>query len=107
MARRRSRRVRPGWGHHPMALELEERCLLSVDVTTFHDDNTRDGANLSETTLTPANVNAATFGLTGFLATDGKVDAQPLTVTNVAIPGHGVRNVLYVATENDSLYAFD
>ena len=81
--------------------------MLSGDVTTFHDDNSRTGANTEETTLTPANVNSTDFGKIDKSPTDGKVDAQPLYVSNVAIPGQGTHDVLYVATENDSLYAFD
>jgi outer membrane protein assembly factor BamB len=52
-------------------------------------------------------VNASNFGKLGFDAVDGKVDAQPLYVAGVAIPGQGTHNVLYVETENDSVYAFD
>ena len=80
---------------------------MSGDVTTFHNDNSRAGANLQETTLTPANVKDSTFGRVGSLQTDGKVDAQPLYLSNVAIPNQGTHNVVYVATENDSVYAFD
>ncbi len=78
-----------------------------VNVLTWHNDNQRTGANLAETILTPAVVNAAIFGKVGFLATDAKPDAQPLYVTGVAVPGFGKRNVIYVATENDTLYAAD
>ncbi len=88
-------------------LALEGRQLLSGDVLTYHDDNMRSAADLSETTLTPANVDVADFGKVGFLAVDGKVDAQPLYLSNVAIPGRGTHDVVYVATENDSVYAFD
>lgn len=80
---------------------------MPPDVVTFHNDNKRTGQNLSETYLTLDNVNATTFGKTGFLATDGKVDGQPLYLANVPIPGLGNRNVLYVVTEHDSAYAFD
>ena len=52
-------------------------------------------------------MNSSTFGKLGFDAVDGKVDAQPLYVAGVSIPGKGTHNVLYVATENDSVYAFD
>lgn len=86
---------------------LECRCLLSVSVLTYHYNNERTGLNDAETTLTPANVNTNSFGLLFADSVDGKVDAQPLYVPNVIIPGKGTHNVLYVATENDSLYAFD
>ena len=76
------------------------------DVLTYHNDIARTGQNLSETTLTPANVNATTFGKVGFFAVDGKVDAQPLFVGSLAIAG-GTHNVLYVVTEHDSVFALD
>jgi outer membrane protein assembly factor BamB len=77
------------------------------EVLTWHNDNARTGQNLGETFLTPANVNSTTFGKVGFLPVEGKVDAQPLFVANVPVSGRGTRNVLYVATEHDSVYAFD
>jgi hypothetical protein len=77
-----------------------------VDVVTYHNDVARTGQNLGETTLTPANVTSAAFGKLGLYATDGKVDAQPLYLSNLAIAG-GSHNVLYIATEHDSVYAFD
>ncbi|SMG43924.1 outer membrane protein assembly factor BamB family protein [Paraburkholderia susongensis] len=75
-------------------------------VLTYHNDIARTGQNLSETTLTPANVTASTFGKVGFFSVDGKVDAQPLFVGSLPIAG-GTRNVLYVVTEHDSVFAFD
>jgi hypothetical protein len=79
----------------------------SVDVIIYHYDNLRTGQNINETTLTPANVNPTKFGKLGSFSVDGKVDAQPLYLSNVAIPGSGMRNVLYVVTEHDSVFAFD
>jgi hypothetical protein len=78
-----------------------------VDVVTYQYDNGREGANQSETTLTPANVKSTTFGKLGFYSVDGLVDGQALYLWQVSIPGNGTHNVLYVVTEHDSVYAFD
>ena len=78
----------------------------SVDVITYHYDNGRTGQNLNETTLTPANVNSTQFGKKGEFIVDGKVDAQPLYLSQVTIGGQK-KNVLYVATEHGSVYAFE
>ncbi|MGA7109795.1 MAG: pyrrolo-quinoline quinone [Terracidiphilus sp.] len=78
----------------------------SVDVTTYHFDVGRTGLNPSETTLTTSNVASATFGLLRTLPVDGKVDAQPLLLSGLTIGGQS-HNVVYAATENDSVYAFD
>src|SRR5256714_9384038 len=87
---------------------LESRIFLSsTDVLTYQDNNARTGADLHEKLLTPGNVNAASFGLRFNLQVDGKVDAQPLYVAKLKIAGRGRHNVLYVATEHDTLYAFD
>ena len=77
-----------------------------ADVLTYHNDAARTGQYLAETVLTPANVNTTQFGKVAFLAADGKVDAQPLYVSNVSMGG-AVHNVVYVATEHDTLFAFD
>jgi len=77
------------------------------DVLTYHNDVERTGRYLTETKLTPSNVNSTTFGKLFQVTLDGKVDAQPLYVSAVAIPNQGTHNVLIVATENDSLYALD
>ncbi len=82
-------------------------CLSQTNVLTYRNDNSRTGQNLSETILTPAGVNSSSFGKLFTVATDGKVDAQPIYVSAVPIPAVGTRNVVYAATENDSVYAFD
>jgi Immunoglobulin I-set domain len=79
----------------------------TTDVLTYHDDIARTGQNLSETTLTLSNVNSGTFGKLGFYSVDGKVDAEPLYASSVAVPSKGTHNLLIAATENDSVYAFD
>jgi len=76
------------------------------DVTTWHYDLARDGLNSQETILTPANVNSTQFGKVAFFSVDGKVDAQPLFLANV-VTNNALRNILYVATEHASVYAFD
>ena len=83
------------------------RSFAQVGVLTYHNDNARTGQNLQETILTPANVNQTMFGKLYHQRVDGFVYAEPLYVSNVAIPGKGSHNVVYVATEHDSVYAFD
>ncbi|MFM0557331.1 PQQ-binding-like beta-propeller repeat protein [Paraburkholderia sediminicola] len=78
----------------------------STDVLTYHNDLARTGQYLVETSLTPASVNASGFGKIAFLPADGKVDAQPLYVSNLSIGGV-THNVVYVVTEHGSVYAFD
>lgn len=89
------------------AATLTVNSAATTDVVTYHNDIARTGQNLNETVLTLANVNSTNFGKIGFYPMDGKVDAQPLYLSNVNIPGQGSHNVLYVATEHDSVYAFD
>jgi outer membrane protein assembly factor BamB len=77
-----------------------------MDVVTWHNDIARTGQQLAETVLTPANVNSGSFGKLAVFSVDGAVDAEPLFLAGVSIAG-GTHNVLYVATENANVYAFD
>jgi hypothetical protein len=79
----------------------------SDDVLTYHYDLARTGLDADETILTPTNVSQASFGRLFSDPVDGFVYAQPLYVSGVTIPGKGTHNVVYVATENDTVYAFD
>src|SRR5580698_4445954 len=80
-------------------------------VTTYHYDNYRTGWNQTESTLTPANVTKATFGLLSSVMLDDQVDAQPLVVPGVMITAGQYQgtthDVAYIATENNSLFAID
>jgi fibronectin type 3 domain-containing protein len=104
-------RRRPYRKPFPLRIEeLERRLVPSTNVLTYHNDNVSDGENLTETLLTPANVNSTTFGKLFATSVDGQVYAEPLIVTgvNITIGSHqGVHDVVYIATEHDSLYAID
>jgi hypothetical protein len=91
---------------HNATLTLTVQTPAIPDVTTYHFDNSRDGLNAQETALTPANVSSATFGKIAFFPADGKVDAQPLYLAGLNVHGTAT-NVLYMATEHGSLYAFN
>ncbi len=81
--------------------------FASGQVTTYHYNNSRTGVTTGETVLTTSNVNTASFGKLFSMYVDAEIYAQPLYVPTVTIPQQGVHNVLYVATENNSVYAFD
>src|SRR3569833_2890376 len=98
-------------------LQLLLLCLLSpwvlaqaptpVTVPTWRYDLTHAGQNTRETALTPSNVNATSFGKLFTLPVDSTVYAQPLYMPGLKMSDGLVHNVLFVATENDSIYAFD
>ena len=81
--------------------------MQAQNVLTDHEDNSRDGVQSNETILTPSNVNQSTFGKRFSLTADGYVYAQPLYVANYLMSDGKTHNVLFVATEHDSVYAFD
>ena len=87
-------------------LVLPLQLLSQNAVTTHHNDLNRTGVNPGETTLNPSNVNVGTFGKLFSLDVDGMIYAQPLYVPNLSIAG-GTHNVVFVATQHNSLYAFD
>src|ERR1043165_1058724 len=80
---------------------------VGAQVLTSQYDNMRSGATLRETTLTPANVNAAQFGKIFSWKVDGDVYSQPLYLPGVSVPGKGTHDLVFIATEHDSVYAFD
>jgi hypothetical protein len=81
--------------------------FAQTSVLTHHNDAARTGANVTETVLTTTNVNVSQFGKLFERAVDDEIYAQPLYVPGVSIPGVGTRNVVYVVTNSDSVYAFD
>jgi len=78
-----------------------------VSVLTGNYDNSRSNANLQETQLTPSTVAPGSFGKLGSFPVDGQVYGQPLYASSVLIPGQGTHDVVYIATEHNSVYAYD
>src|ERR1700722_12169557 len=78
-----------------------------VDITTYHYDNFRTGWNANEKTLTPATVGGPNFKLIASTVLDDQVDAQPLILTHQSVKGKGKHDVVYIATESNSVYAID
>jgi hypothetical protein len=112
----RNRRVVSRFSSRPILLvtlllsSLVPQAMLAQSYSgmlTWHNDTARTGQNLQETILTPANINSTKFGKIFSYAVDGQIFGQPLYVSQVAIAGKGTFNVVYVTTENDSVYAFD
>jgi len=100
-------------GTHTVTASGAQTASATVYITnypgtfTYHNDNLRSGVNSSELVLTPANVNQGQFGKLFSHPIDGWAFASPLYVANVNIPSQGFHNVVYVATEHDTVYAFD
>jgi hypothetical protein len=88
-------------------LLVPSHSAAQANVTTQHNDAARTGANTNETVLTTTNVNVSQFGKIFERTVDDEIYAQPLYVEGVSVPGIGLRNVVYVTTNNDSVYAFD
>jgi hypothetical protein len=97
-------RIKP---HYALIMVLALGLTSRAQMITSQYDNARTGGNLTETKLTPRNVNPQQFGKLFALKVDGDIYAQPLFLADVQIPGKGRHDVVFVATEHDSVYAFD
>ena len=106
--RRRARAAAPlaAAASAALALTLAAIPASAQNVTTQHYDNSRSGANTAESILTTSNVKAANFGRLFSQPVDGQIYAQPLYMSGITIGGQ-THNVVFVATENDTVYAFD
>ncbi len=94
-------------GYLAILLPVTLPLMAQVDVLTERYDNARSGANLHETSLKPSNVNKNHFGKLAARFVDGNIYAQPLIVSAAKVKGHATANVAIVATEHNSVYAFD
>jgi hypothetical protein len=104
-------------GSHLITAILKENTgaigSATVEVTdfpgtlTWRNDNSRSGVNNRELALAPGTVNSSAFGKLFSCPLDGYAYAQPIYVPNLMIPGSGTHNVIFVATEKDSVFAFD
>ena len=104
---RGAQRVRIDCAYRCALLLVLAASCFGQSVLTYHNDNFRSGADLAETQLTTSNVSVNSFGMLFSYPVDGSIYAQPLYVPSVTIPGLGVHDIVYVATMNDSVYAFD
>ncbi len=80
---------------------------FAQNVVTQHYDTARTGSNTAETILNTTNVNTTTFGKLFSQTVDAEIYTQPLYMSGITISGKGAHNVVFVATENDTVYAFD
>jgi hypothetical protein len=95
-------------GYRPALEFLEPRLApANVDVLTWHNDSSLTGSNNQEDILTPANVGSTNFGRLFTYPVDGYVYAQPLYKANLTLVDGSTHNVVFIATEHDSVYAFD
>lgn len=90
-----------------LLLPVVSVAVVLPQVTTSQYNNARTGLDADEAILSLQNVNTRQFGKIASLPVDGDVYAQPLYLPNLNLPGKGVHNVLFIATEHDSIYAFD
>ncbi len=95
------------WGCGILIMAAVINAPCQVGVATYHYDNFRTGQNNHETILKPSIVTAKTFGKLFAQSVDGQIYGEPLYRPNLVIPGKGLHNLVFVATEHDSVYAFD